>query len=251
MQFEPVTLDKQKNLLKIEKLLAKYEDAELLVLPEMCITGYPSTEEEQTIKYAESIDGETVQKMIELAKKHDVCIIFGMPEIENGKLFNTSFVVGPEGYITKHQKTHLFMDEVEGFTPGETKPHIFEYKGYKIGLGVCYDYMFPEFWRKMALEGAVLFCNTANFVSQYGFPMMQSRSIENGVFSVTANRVGTEGEILYKGGSEIVDNRGHVLEKANDYEEDVYLADLDLDLAKDKVWNQWNDVHADRRPEMY
>lgn len=250
LQFEPTTLDKEGNVVLINNLLSKVE-ADLMVLPEMCMTGYPSSEEEETIKYAEAADGPTVKAMIEIAKNKNMCILFGMPELVDGKVYNTTFAVGPLGIITKHQKTHLFMDEVEEFTPGTTKPHIFEWGGAKIGIGVCYDYMFPEFWRVMALQGAQLFCNTANFVSQYGFPMMRARSIENGVFSITCNRVGTEGEILYKGESEIVDNRGHVLEKANDYEEDFYVVDVDLSDSNEKVWNNWNDVINDRRPEMY
>ncbi|HEY4477855.1 MAG TPA: nitrilase-related carbon-nitrogen hydrolase, partial [Candidatus Paceibacterota bacterium] len=65
------------------------------------------------------------------------------------------------------------------------------------------------------------------------------------------NRTGMDGEQMYKGGSEIVDNRGHVLAKASDFEEEVEVVDIDLSLADDKNWNGINDLMKDRREELY
>lgn len=250
VQYAPVVGDKKKNLQIIKRLL-KNVSADLLVLPEMGMTGYPDKTKEDLINQAESTDGFLVEELTKLAKEKDMCLIVGMPEIDGDKVYNTSIVVGPEGLITKHQKSHLFMEERKNFTEGTTKPTLFEWRGAKVGLGICYDYMFPEFWRTLGLSGAQLFCNTANFVSEYGFPMMQARSIENGVFSITTNRIGMDGEQMFKGGSEIVDNRGHVLEKANEFEEAVEVVEVDLDQANDKVWNKINDLFGDRRADLY
>lgn len=250
LQYSSVTAKKEENLSKIKNLLVGVK-ADIFVLPEMGTTGYPTNTREELLANAESDQGYLVEELTKIAKEHDTCLIVGIPEIINDKVYNTSVAVGPTGLIAKHQKSHLFMEEKGCFEPGQTPPAIFEWRGAKIGVGICYDYMFPEFWRKLGLDGADLFCNTANFVFDYGFRIMQVRSIENGVFSITVNRTGTEGEIVYKGGSEIVDNRGNILVKANNFEEKAYVVDVDLSLSKNKQWNRINNLYEDRREDLY
>lgn len=250
IQFAPKFGDKNRNIEKIKKFVSK-TDASLLVFPEMCTTGYMFKNKLELLKFAEKIpNGPTVKKLIKIAKENKCCLIFGMPEISNKKIFNTAVVVGPKGFIVKHQKSHLFLKETILFNKGTTKPTLFKRKNTKIGLGICYDYMFPEYWRKLALEGVVLFCNTANFVFDYGFKMMQARSIENGVFSITVNRTGKERGQIFKGGSEIIDNKGNILVKEGNKEK-THVFDLDLSKAKNKKWNKYNDLIKDRRPEIY
>jgi len=250
IQFTPKLGNKNRNIEKINKFVSK-TDASLLVLPEMCTTGYMFKNKSELLKFAEEIpNGSTVKKLIKIAKKNNCCLVFGMPEISKKKIFNTAVVVGPKGFITKYQKTHLFLKEKLLFNSGETKPTLFKWKNNKIGLGICYDYMFPEYWRKLALKKVNLFCNIANFVFDYGFKMMQARSIENGVFSITVNRVGKERGQIFKGKSEIVDNRGNILKKGGKKEE-VCILDLNLSKAKNKKWNKYNDLMKDRRPEIY
>lgn len=249
VQYSPVTGDKEKNLETIKRLL-KNISGDLFVLPEMGLTAYPDSTKEKLIENAERLDGYLVSEVTKIAKEANACIIVGMPEIIDDKIYNTTIVVGPDGLIASHQKSHLFMEEKDNFTPGSNKPTLFEWRGSKIGVGVCYDYMFPEFWRRLALDGARLFCNTANFVSEYGFPIMQTRSIENGVFSITTNRTGEDITQKYTGGSEIVDNKGNVLSKASNSEE-VKVLDVDLSIADNKNWNGINDVMKDRREDLY
>lgn len=250
MQYTLAVGDKQKNLDKIKTLLLGTK-ADLFVLPEMGMTGYTIKSKEELLSNAESQDGFLVQELTKIAKENDTCLIVGMPEVIDGKVYNTSVVIGPDGLITKHQKSHLFMEETGYFEPGQTKPTLFEWRGAKIGLGVCYDYMFPEFWRVLGLGGADLFVNTANFYFDYGFRVMQVRSIENGVFSITSNRTGTEDNFTYKGGSEIVDNTGKVLVKASETEEKAYVIDVDLTLSRNKQWNRYNNLFGDRREDLY
>ncbi|MBP6865946.1 MAG: hypothetical protein KBC12_00150 [Candidatus Pacebacteria bacterium] len=250
VQYSPVVGEKETNLETVRELL-RGVSGDLFVLPEMGMTGYPDATKERLAEHAEKLDGFLVSELTKIAKEKDACIIVGLPEVDGDKVYNTTVVVGPDGLVASHQKSHLFMEEKKNFTPGTTNPTVFEWKGDKIGVGICYDYMFPEFWRKMAFQGVRLFCNTANFVSEYGFPVMRTRSIENGVFSITTNRTGMDGEQMYKGGSEIIDNRGHVLVKASDFEEEVEVVDVDLSLADDKNWNGINDLMKDRREEIY
>jgi predicted amidohydrolase len=250
IQYAPVTGDKEKNLEKI-KTLIKGEKADIFVLPEMGMTGYPTGTREELVSNAETMDGPLVKSLIQIAKENDTCLVVGMPEIVDDKIFNTTVAVNKDGLLAKYQKAHLFMEEKNCLDSGTTQPVIFKLQGFKIALGICYDYMFPEFWRKLALAQADLFCNTANFVFDYGFRVMQVRSIENGVFSITVNRVGEEDGILYRGGSEIVDNRGNILVKANETEEKAYTKEVDLNLSKDKQWNRLNNLFADRREDIY
>ncbi|MCC6323217.1 beta-ureidopropionase [Candidatus Nomurabacteria bacterium] len=249
IQFVPKFGNKKENIAKIKKLV-KNNNADLFVLPEMCTTGYMVASRKELISMAESIDGPTVQSLIDVARKNNTCIIFGLPELFGDKVFSTAVVVDPDGVIAKHQKSHLFLKEKIFFNQGETKPTIFEWRGAKIGLGVCYDYMFPEYWRVLGLRGVDIFCNTANFVFDYGFKMMQARSIENGVFSITVNRVGVERGQKFKGGSEIVDNKGNILAKGNDTE-CVKVVEVDPTISRNKKWNEYNDLFKDRRIDLY
>lgn len=250
IQFAPKIGNKKYNLTKIESLASTIK-TDLLVLPELCTTGYMFKNIKELENLAEKIPGPTSAQLTKIARKNKCYLIVGMPEFLGGKIFNTAIVVSPRGVIAKRQKIHLFMKEKLLFAEGKTKPKVFSWKNKKIGLGVCYDYMFPEFWRNLALQKADLFCNIANFVSNYGFRMMQARSIENGVFSVTVNRTGKERGQKFRGESEIVDNRGNIVKKAGKSEK-AYVVNLNLSKSRDKKWkNKYNDLIKDRRPEMY
>src|SRR3989344_5582220 len=249
IQFSPIFGDKKANIGKIKKLIAN-KKADIFVLPEMCTTGYMFSNKKELKLLAETLNGETIKNLSYVAKENNCCLVFGMPEIHKGKIFSTAIAVDLDGVIAKHQKSHLFLKEKLLFSKGKTKPTIFKWRETNIGLGVCYDYMFPEYWRILALKGADLFCNTANFVFDYGFGMMQARSIENGVFSITVNRVGKECGQEFKGGSEIVDNRGNLLVKA-DSSECVSIIDVDKKKSRNKKWNKYNDLIGDRRIDLY
>lgn len=246
-QFDCKLGDKKTNLENIERLIQKAK-ADILVFPELALTGYSFQDQDEIVPLAEEIPhGESIQAFIRIARKNDCLMIAGLIE---SKFYDTTIAVGPKGYLGKAQKMHLFLRERELFLPGGTKPLLVSWKGIRIGIGVCYDYMFPEYWRNLALRGADLFCNTANFVYDYGFKIMQVRAIENGVYSICTNRVGTERITSFRGGSEIIDNRGSIIAKGVS-EEDVIVVDVDLKKSRDKKWNPYNDLLKDRRPEMY
>jgi predicted amidohydrolase len=249
IQFSPIFGDKEANVQKIKELITDL-GADIIVLPEMCTTGYMVADRKELKLLAESIDGNTVKSLSSIVKENDCCLIFGMPEIDGSKIFSSAVALGPDGALAKHQKSHLFLKETLLFDKGETKPTLFEWRSVKIGLGVCYDYMFPEYWRVLALKKADLFCNTANFVFDYGFKMMQARSIENGVFSITVNRTGEERGQKFCGGSEMIDNRGGVLFKAND-SESAYVIEVNLKKSRNKKWNEYNNLFGDRRNDLY
>ncbi len=247
-QLTPRLGDKKYNLKRIEDA-ARVAASNLVVFPEMFTTGYMLSKKELN-KLAEPIDNRTTQNLTEISKKFNCILVVGMPEKLNNKIFNTTAVIGPSGLITKYQKIHLFLKEKKIFSPGETGPTLFKWKDVQIGLGICYDYMFPEYWRKLALQGAQIFINPANFIFQYGFYMMRARAIENGVFSICVNRTGTERGQKFFGGSEIIDNRGNILYEAGD-DEVVKVISINPKKSNNKRWNKYNNLFLDRRPEMY
>jgi predicted amidohydrolase len=249
-QFTPRLGDWEHNLEKISRI-TRSTSADLWVFPEMCLTGYMFKDREEIRKVIEKIKySELVTRLAELSRKTKSTLIVGLPELIGKKIFNAVWVMNKKGLLAKNQKTHLFFKEKFLFSPGETGPTLFEVGKVKVGLGICYDYMFPEYWRSLALRGAQIFINPANFVFRYGFQLMRTRAIENGVFSVCVNRVGNERGQNFFGNSEVVGNRGDVLFVAGD-DECVKVVLIDSDKADDKKWNEYNDLFGDRRCQFY
>jgi predicted amidohydrolase len=126
----------------------------------------------------------------------------------------------------------------------------------RVGILICFDYMFPEAARSLALQGAEVVLHPSNLITRYGQQTMVTRSVENCVFVLTSNRVGTEARgdkdpLTFGGQSQIVAPRGQVLGELGREEEGLLLAEIDPALARDKLVTPRNDVLEDRRPEIY
>ncbi len=231
--------------------------ADLLVLPELFATGYQFISKEEVRKLAEEIpNGKTCQAMLELAKRKNVHIVFGLAEREKENLYNAAAVVGPAGLVGRYRKTHLFFDEKTFFDPGDTGFQVFDLGFATVGVMICFDWWFPESARVLALLGADIICHPANLVLPDCQEAMKTRSLENGVFTITANRVGTEARggkepLTYTGESQIVGPRGRVIIRAGKGETGVFTADIDPEEARDKSITARNHRFQDRRPEYY
>jgi predicted amidohydrolase len=120
---------------------------------------------------------------------------------------------------------------------------------------ICFDWIFPEAARSLALLGADLIAHPSNLVLPYCHAAMVTRALENGVFTATANRVGTESRagrsLTFTGGSRIIDPRGRVLAEAGTATEETLVVDLDPAAARDKMITDHNHRLADRRPGLY
>jgi len=120
---------------------------------------------------------------------------------------------------------------------------------------ICFDWMFPESMRSLALQGSQIICHSANLVMPYCQAAMVTRCLENGVFTITANRVGHDhrgGQSLhFTGQSQIIDPRGRVIARAGKLMEEVLVRDIDPGLADDKWLNPANHLLNDRRPALY
>jgi predicted amidohydrolase len=249
---------KSKNLLKIEKLTlkAKHKGADLIIFPEMSLTGYVLLD--QVYELAETIPGLSTQKIEALAKKTGMHIVFGMPELSEktqATVFNTAVCIGPQGVIGKYRKmylpTHSVFEEKRYFRPGyETAA--FQTELGSIGLTICYDVFFPEVYRLTRLKGAqLIICISASPAVRRGYfeILTSARALENTAFLAYVNLAGVEDGLQFWGGSRLVGPTGDVLAKAKYDEEDFVVCELDFgDL---KAAETFIPILRDLRPELF
>ena len=253
MQFAPKLGDLAANMNKIDELMPRAEGAELLVLPELCSTGYRFESREQAFDLSETVaDSLYLTHLASVCRERNMHIVTGFNERAGKRLYNSSVLVGPEGPVGKYRKMHLFMDEKDIFEPGDIGLPVFEVAGAKIGMLICFDWVFPEVWRILALKGADIICHPSNLVipglCQKALPV---HAVCNRIFVVTANRYGTERDLTFTGLSTIADPKSNVLSVAPPDEDAVAVVDIDIALARDKNVTPRNHVFDDRRPAEY
>jgi predicted amidohydrolase len=236
--------------------LLKNVEGDLFVLPELFNSGYYFRDRAETKLFAEDVpSGKATQFLVNLAREKKCFIVAGLAEKANSKIYNSSVLVSPSGYLATYRKIHLFNLEKECFDPGDKPFFVVDIGLCKLGMMICFDWIFPESMRSLALVGADIICHPANLVLSYCQDATITRCIENKVFSITANRIGKDqrefGELAYTGKSQITGPMGKVLATAPENEADVHVVDIDVSLAREKHLNPHNDLLADRRPEMY
>ena len=121
---------------------------------------------------------------------------------------------------------------------------------------ICFDWFYPEAARTLALQGADIIAHPSNLVLPHCPDSMVTRCLENRVFSVTANRIGSEARggkdrLTFIGMSEVVSPRGHILHRASREAEDLTIVEIDPTEARTKAINSYNDLLRDRRPALY
>lgn len=255
LQFYPELFHEKHNLMKIDEMIKGCE-ADLLVLPELATSGYAFTKREELASCAApAYIGRIAERFRNLAKRENCAIITGFAE-QSGELFyNSQMLVLPDGTIELYRKTHLFYKEKALFHPGDTGFNVYEFRGAKIGLMICFDWIFPESVRSLALKGAEIICHSANLVLPYCQNAMITRSIENRVFTITSNRVGYEtngdDEFLFTGMSQITNPEGDLLIRASGEEEILKVVEIQPEEAQNKWVTGKNHLFKDRRPNLY
>ena len=268
VQFDPqVGIENKKANVESTLTLiadAAREGAQLIVLPELASTGYSFDTREEAYLHAEPVpNGPTSDAWIEAAREHDAYVVAGILEQEGVKLYDTAVLIGPEGYIGKYRKTHLWNREKLLFTPGSEYP-VFDTKIGRIGLLICWDIWFPEVARILAAQGADIICSTNNWVwtppplfDEAGNCMASyltmSASHVNTIPIVAADRVGEERGGKFLGCSLITGTNGWPIGGIADAEaETIIYADLDLTASRAAmIWNDLNDLARDRRTDLY
>ena len=267
LQFTPRPSDVRANLDRIAQALASVE-ADLIVLPELCTTGYLFASRSEIAALSEPVpDGPTCEAMAALSRDRRTAIVWGMAQAAGERLFNSAVMVTPQGEFHVYRKAHLFVDEKDLFDRGDSPFPVFEVPfghrhsdfelraSTKVGMLVCFDHFFPEAARSLALRGAQIICHPSNLVLEYAHANSVTRAVENRVFWILANRTGSEtlGEktLTFNGRSQIVAPDGRLLVAAGPDSEETLIADITPTEALDKKVTPRNDLLADRRTDLY
>lgn len=265
VQFEPTIGDVAGNLAAMAKRIraAHREGASVIVLPELADSGYVFNDRDEVARLASPIpDGESARQLIALARELGVHIVSGLAERDGETFYNSAILCGPQGYIGKFRKLHLWNREKLFFKPGDLGLPVFDTALGKIGLAICYDGWFPEIFRQMTLNGAELVCVPTNWVPIPG----QDRSMEpmanilhkaaahsNAIYIACADRIGVERGQPFIGASLIIGPTGRPVAGPAGYDtEEILSATISLgDLKASRTLTERNDVIGDRRPDVY
>ncbi len=251
----------QKHVPLIEE--AGKKDVQILCLQEIFNTPYFCKGQDAAwYASAESVPGPTTEKIAAFAKQYEMVIIVPIYEKEQpGVLYNTAAVIDADGrYLGKYRKNHIphtsgFYEKFF-FKPGNLGYPVFDTRYAKIGVYICYDRHFPDGARVLGLNGAEIVYNpsaTVAGLSQYLWKLEQpAHAAANGYFMGCINRVGEEKPWdlgRFYGTSYFVDPRGQIIAEASEYDDELLVADLDLEMI-DEVRSVWQ-FYRDRRPETY
>jgi predicted amidohydrolase len=232
--------------------LAKAANADVLLLPEMYLSGY-NIGPDNARKAAITTTGAEMNRARKIAEANGIALVFGYPELVGEAVANAAVLIGPDGKVLlNYRKSHLFgeLDRAMFKSVGAEFP-LAELHGFKIALLICYDIEFPEPARRCALAGAdILLIPTAQMepyeqVARYVIP---ARAYENQIYVAYANHSGSDDGLDYIGLSSICGPDGAVLAAAGNDEEMIYASADTGHLAKVR---KTDPLIADRRPELY
>jgi predicted amidohydrolase len=263
--MQPSFGDVASNVARSVQLIeqAASQGANLVVLPELCNSGYVFSNREEAFAVAEEIPaGRTASAWMECAARHRLHLVAGICERAGNRLYNSAVVIGPQGYIGTFRKVHLWNEEALYFEPGDLGFPVFHTPIGRIGVAICYDGWFPETFRLCALQGADIVCVPTNWVPIPGQAegrqamaniLAMAAAHSNSMYIACADRVGVERGQPFEGQSLIVSYTGWpVAGPASRDLEEIVVAEIDLGEARRKRnWNAFNQVLRDRRTDVY
>lgn len=252
-QMDVLLGEPEKNLATVRAMTAEAarRGSDLVVFPELWSTGYDLA---NANRWATPTDAGIFAEVAALAKTHRIQIAGSCLSLLGDERYgNTAVYHDAEGRsVGEYSKIHLFrlMDEDQYLTGGE-RLTLLETAFGKMALAICYDLRFPEIFRSYALAGA----SALILPSEWPHPrlthwrtLIRARAIENQMFVLACNRVGTTGDTTFCGHSAIVDPWGETLIEGGEQE---VLLTADLDLDRVAAVRQKIPIFADRRPELY
>lgn len=254
-QCPPLPLDVAGNLQRLEAqaVEAAAQGADLLVCPEMFLTGY-NIGAQAARELAQLRDGPSASKIAVIAQTAGIAIVYGYPERSvDEQIYNAVQMIDSDGRsLCNYRKTHLYGElDKSMFAVADEDFPIVDFNGWKLGFLICYDVEFPENTRRLALAGAQLILVPTANMAPYDFVaevMVRARAFENQCYLVYANYCGSEEDIHYCGLSSICAPDGKQIGLAAD-DEALVLATLDRRLMEDS--RVINTYFNDRRPGFY
>jgi predicted amidohydrolase len=262
VQTSPRIGNTESNLSQAYNLIGRVKEADLVVLPELFHSGYAVRNKNE----AESLSVSADEMSTPLAMAVDSCRLFKLyivggflERVKSEGLYNSAWLIGPDGIISKYRKAHLFNDEKDIFKPGDKQSDIVGIggaAGARVGMQICFDWIFPEPWGSLSWgngpgTGAQIIAHPANLVIPDACPLaIRARSMENRVYIVTAGRVGTDpgpdDEIEFCAGSRIVAPDGTILAAGHDTKIDCGLVEINPAWADDKNITARNNILEER-----
>lgn len=229
LQVDIIWEDPKANIVKYDKLINSIaEDIDLVVLPEMFSTGFsmnPSA-------CAETMNGESVAWMQEIARQKQIAIMGTLAIKENDRFYNRLVFVHPNGKIETNNKRHLFSygGESKVYSTGKDKL-IIDYKGWKINPMICYDLRFPVWTRNTNNYDVLIFmANWPKPRINAWDTLLKARAIENMCYTIGVNRVGVDGNKLeYIGHTQTIDILGNVISDSVENQEMIIKTTLNKD----------------------
>lgn len=233
VQYNPVWEDKIANQEKLKILTSNLNGIDLLIFPEMTLTGFTMKSKE----YAEELKNDSYNYFASLAKSKSCAIMYGFIEKGKKKNFNTLVHLNNQGKIlSTYRKIHPFSYSTEDLHYGKGKQAVLtKVKGLKCGLSICYDLRFPELYRYYAKQRVHFIVNIANWPDtriEHWRALLRARAIENQCYVVGVNRVGNDPKLHYNGFSSVFDPMGkEIITCEND--EKVIEASIDKTYVDD------------------
>jgi predicted amidohydrolase len=234
--------------------------ASLVVLPECALSGYMMRDRAEALEAAQPLDGPALATLGAACARLGLHAVVGLLEADAGAIHNTAVLLGPDGVVGRYRKTHLPCLGVDRFcAPGDRPPEVYDTPVGRLGIVICYDLRFPELTRGLALAGADVICHPTNWppaADVLADVVIRARAVENRVYVIAADRVGTERSGAFIGRSQIVAPDGDRLVEAGRSEERIVTAEIDLEEARRKaivnVPGEYEvDLFGDRRPDLY
>jgi predicted amidohydrolase len=218
VQYAPNLLDVHKNIAVAQQHVfeAAGKGAKVIVLPELCLSGYNIRSKYEASSVAQEKNGYQTEAFIPLAKRFNCHIVFGYVELFEGKLYNSAAVVGPEGLVGNNQKHNLWGPDALWATSSEMLPPVINTHAGRLGVLICRDamnnyresYRFykseSRFYKKGSVDTIALL---TNWGSDYGYPDngWVELSEETNSNIIVSNRTGKELDLKFKGGSCVID----------------------------------------------
>ncbi|MEQ1824375.1 MAG: carbon-nitrogen hydrolase family protein [Pirellula sp.] len=236
------------------------QSARLVVFPECAVSGYCFESKAEGMGVAETIPGPSTSRLLDLAKKHDKFLAFGMIERSGDDLYNSCVLLGPNGIVGVYRKIHLPFLGIDRFaTAGTAEMEVYEVAGMRVGMHICYDASFPELTRVLALQGADLILLPTNWppgAETFAEYAPNTRALENHVYFMAVSRVGEERGFRFLGTSKFCLPTGRSPSFGGTDQECVVGGSVQPHIARNKrlvrvPGKHMIDRFADRRPSHY
>ena len=230
-QLELMCGDLEYNLDRTTVLLeeATRESVDALVLPEMTNSGYYFESYEEAQATSEVIPKGPFSRLLLDWSKAGGLVLAGINERVNDDLSNSAAFFADGKHLGTYRKIHLFGPEKNWFKSGTKRIHAIDYNGHRYGAIICFEWNFPDLISKLAANGAEIVLHPLNSGIQVWRDAMRASAIENHVFTASANRVGTEREKSFSGGSSIIAPHGEVLLRMDANSPGVGWVDIPMD----------------------